>query len=210
MGVRDVNALPAPTTISGGVMFEPKWDGFRLIAFHAAEVGGVYLQSRQHRSLGRYFPEITAAIAEHLPERVVLDGELVCWSPQTRRLDFAALQRRLHPAARQVTELARTHPANYVVFDLLSLGSEDLPAPYRRRRQLLEQLLAQVPAPLALTPATTDPATAAQWFRDWPPAVGVEGLVIKGVDQPYRAERGWLRHRSVGVCLDVDLFSLVS
>ena len=158
-----VTADQLPLNRPGGWAFEPKFDGFRCVAFRSR--GRVALQSRQQRPLGRYFPEIIAAVTE-LAADAVLDGELVVWND--RHLDFAALQQRIHPSASRAGRLAVALPACFVVFDLLARSGVDLRArPYRRRRRGLEKLLArQLPDRVALMPMTTDLAAAQLWMVD--------------------------------------------
>ncbi|MCE3554502.1 hypothetical protein LWC33_23970 [Pseudonocardia sp. RS11V-5] len=187
--------LPPMVAVSAGELpvgekwvYEPKFDGFRCLA-HAAN-GRVRLHSRQLRSLRRYFPEIVAAVAE-LGEDVVLDGELVVW--QQGRLDFLALQERLHPSTAGAGRLAAAKPAAFVVFDLLARQGEDLrPLPWAERRRRLEELLGtRLPHGLVLMPASADPAVGRLWMREHTDS-GIEGVVAKRVDQPYCAGgRAW-------------------
>lgn len=173
--------------------YEPKFDGFRCLAHSSG--GRVRLQSRQGRPLTRYFPEIVAAVAA-LGEDVVLDGELVVW--HEGRLDFPALQQRLHPSGAQAGRLAAARPAAYVVFDLLARGGTDLrPAPYAERRRRLEELLGtRLPHGLVLVPASTDVGVGRLWMREHT-ASGIEGVVAKRVDQTYRAgARAWRKIRT--------------
>jgi ATP-dependent DNA ligase len=144
----------------------------------------VKLQSRQQRSLTRYFPEIAAAVGA-LDVDVVLDGELVLW--RDGRLDFAALQQRLHPAASRADALARSMPVSYVIFDLLEVAGADLRRrPYLERRACLEDLLGrQVPHGLVLMPASSDPAVAQLWLINHS-AAGIEGVVAKRCSHSYR------------------------
>jgi ATP-dependent DNA ligase len=172
---------------------EPKLDGFRCIA-HRGE-RRVALQSRQQRQLTGYFPEIVAALQE-LDVEVVLGGELVCWTEG--RIDFAALQRRLYPAATRAQQLSVEMPAAYVVFDLLALDGTDMrPKPYSDRRALLEALLArQLPHGLVLMPMTTDFTVARTWMLSYTRA-GVEGVVAERLDRAYRASaRTWMKIRT--------------
>jgi len=183
-----VTATGLPTSRPGGWSFEPKFDGFRCLAF--ASGGRVKLQSKQCRSLQRYFPEVVEAITA-LDTELVLDGELVVW--QRGRLDFGALQQRLHPAASRARALSLSMPAAYVVFDVLCHEGVDLRRrPYRERRQALERLLERrLPNGLVLMPMSTDPAVAQAWLVDHTDA-GVEGVVAKRLDQTYRAGgRSW-------------------
>ena len=143
---------------SGGYCFEPKLDGWRCLAFH--RLGGrVELQSRQHKPLTAYFPEIVAAVRAQVPAGTVLDGELVVY--RGGRCDFAALQRRvIRPPGSAVA-------ASFVVFDVLALAGRDLRGlPYRKRRKRLRRLLADAAPPLALMPATRELAGAQAWMRD--------------------------------------------
>ena len=158
-----------------GLIFEPKWDGFRVLVFRDGEE--LFIQSREERPLDRYFPELRAPLLAQLPERCVLDGELVIASEGG--LDFEALQQRLHPAASRVTLLAKETPASIVFFDLLCEGDRDLRGvPFRARRAALERLLARAEPPLHLTPATEDRAIAADWFRRFEGA-GLDGVMAK-------------------------------
>ena len=141
-------------------MFEPKLDGWRCLAFHQVN-GRAVLQSRQCRSLTRYFPEIVVAILEQVPAATVLDGELVVY--RGGRCDFAALQRRV--GGRPGVAAA----ASFVAFDVLTVAGSDLRGlPYRKRRKRLRKLLADVGPPLALMPATRELAGARAWMRDTP------------------------------------------
>ena len=119
-------------------IFEPKWDGFRCVVFRDGEE--ILLQSRDGKPLNRYFPEVVAVLLEQLPERCVLDGELVIATEEG--LDFDALQLRIHPAASRVKMLAEESPASVVFFDLLWVGDEDLrEVPFEERRKRLEEVL---------------------------------------------------------------------
>lgn len=164
-----------------GYLFEPKWDGFRAIAFK--QQGVVHLQSRTLTLLDRYFPELCEALAAQLPDDCTLDGEIVIATPHG--LDFDALQQRLHPAASRVARLSVETPASFVAFDLLRLDGADQSAlPQCERRMLLDSLLVLASAPLHLTPMTTDLALAERWLRDFEGA-GLDGVVAKPADQPY-------------------------
>jgi ATP-dependent DNA ligase len=166
---------------TGAYSYEPKWDGFRCLAEHAAE--GVALHSRHGRPLARYFPEIAAAV-EALPPGTIVDGELVVSAPGGG-LDFPALLARMHPAASRVARLARERPASLVAFDLPAAAGEDLSArPFAARRGRLEALLAKPPPRLLLTPTTRDPALARRWLEAGS-AAGIDGVVAKADDLPY-------------------------
>jgi ATP-dependent DNA ligase len=164
-----------------GWLFEPKWDGFRALVFRDGE--DVYIQSRDLRPLNRYFPELPPALREQLPEQCIVDGEIVI--ARDGGLDFDALLLRIHPAESRVAMLARESPASFVAFDLLALGGSDLrDTPQADRRKALEQALGRVARPIHLTPATTDPALAQDWFRRFEGA-GLDGVVAKRLDAPY-------------------------
>lgn len=169
----------------GRFAYEPKWDGFRCLAFRDGD--DVDLRSRNDRPLARYFPEIVEALLA-LPEpRVVLDGELVV--TVEGRFDFAALMGRLHPAASRVARLRRETPASYVAFDVLAAGDEDLRGqPFAQRRARLEALLTGVAAPLFRSPSTHDAATAAEWLVA-PGTNGIDGVVAKPLDGRYEPGR---------------------
>ena len=163
----------------GDFLYEPKWDGFRALAF--VSKGEVYLQSRDQKPLARYFPELLPALAA-LPDAVI-DGEIVIRGE--KGLDFEALQLRLHPAASRVAKLSREIPAAFVAFDLLALGEEDLRSlSQSERRAHIERLFAHVRTPLRLTPVTRDMAVAEDWFRRFEGA-GLDGVVAKRAIGPY-------------------------
>src|SRR5260370_22816853 len=165
-----------------GWLYEPKWDGFRAIVFR--EGGELLMQSRDLKPLNRYFPELEAPLREQLPERCVLDGEIVIATP--RGLDFDALLLRIHPAASRVKLLAAQAPASFVAFDLLALGKDDLRAsPQADRRRALAAALARARPPVYLTPATLDRAVAADWFSRFEGA-GLDGVVAKRLDSAYQ------------------------
>ena len=166
-----------------GWLYEPKWDGFRCIAYRDGDE--VELGSRNERSLLRYFPELPPVLRAALPQRCVLDGELVV--PGETGLDFDALGQRIHPAESRVRMLAETTPASFIAFDVLAVGDEDLrPRPLAERRARLEELLSGAGAPLYLSPATTDLEVAEHWFVAFEGA-GLDGVVAKRLDEPYQA-----------------------
>jgi ATP-dependent DNA ligase len=166
---------------AGPWLYEPKWDGFRALVFRDHD--SLVLQSRDERPLGRYFPELAAALERALARPCVLDGEIVIAG--AHGLDFEALLLRIHPAASRVAKLAAESPASFVAWDLLALGDEDLRAtPQRQRRERLEAALAGSAPPLHLTPATTDRAVAADWFTRFEGA-GLDGVIAKPLDAPY-------------------------
>lgn len=162
-------------------LYEPKWDGFRALVFKDGD--DLYTQSRELKPLDRYFPELAAPFRESLPERIVLDGEIVIATGGV--LDFDALLLRIHPAASRVELLAQQTPASFVAWDLLALGDEDLRgAPQSERRARLEEVLGDVKPPLHLTPATRDKAVAADWFARFEGA-GLDGVMAKPLDAAY-------------------------
>ncbi|MFE2285761.1 ATP-dependent DNA ligase [Streptomyces sp. NPDC059443] len=179
-----------------GLAYEPKFDGHRLVVLRTLE--GVSLQARSGRIVTDAFPDLAAA-ARQLPAGTVLDGEVVVW--HAGRTDFALVQRRAAAAsAARAAVLAHTLPASYAAFDVLELAGLDLRArPYERRRALLVDLLLPLGPPLQPVPMTTDPELAATWYETLP-ASGIEGLVVKRMDQAYPAgRRDWqkLRHTDV-------------
>ncbi|MGW2437786.1 ATP-dependent DNA ligase [Streptomyces goshikiensis] len=178
-----------------GLAYEPKFDGHRLVVVRTVE--DVVLQARSGRIVTAAFPDLAAA-ARRLPAGTVLDGEVVVW--HEGRTDFALVQRRAAATAARAAVLAQSLPASYAAFDVLELAGLDLRArPYERRRALLVDLLLPLGPPLQPVPMTTDPELAATWYETLP-ASGIEGLVVKRLDQPYPAgRRGWrkLRHTNV-------------
>src|SRR3954447_3993495 len=162
---KTAKALPT----GDGWVYEPKWDGFRALAF--VDGGEVYLQSRNGRPLTRYFPELA------FPEgSYVMDGEIVLFDDQGRQ-DFDALGQRIHPAASRINRLAEETPTRFIAFDLLADAGETLLAlPQAERR---DRLAALVEKPVDLTPASTDPADAEPWLQ------GAEGVIAKRQDAPY-------------------------
>src|SRR5215208_88885 len=171
--------------VKDGLVYEPKWDGFRCIVFRDGDE--VVLGSRNERPLTRYFPELLDPLRAQLPERCVVDGEIVIGG--AAGLDFDALLQRIHPAESRVRKLSEETPAAFVAFDLLALGGEDLrPRPFAERRQRLEEVLGGAEPPLHLTPATADPAQAEQWFAQFEGA-GLDGVVAKPVDLPYLEDK---------------------
>jgi ATP-dependent DNA ligase len=168
-----------------GWLFEPKWDGFRVLVFKDGDE--LLLQSRDEKPLDRYFPELREPLLARLPPRCVLDGELVI--ARDDGLDFEALQLRIHPAASRVKLLAEEIPASVVFWDLLCEGERDLRAqPFRERRAALEALLARASAPLHITPVTGDAALAADWFRRFEGA-GLDGVMAKPAAGAYEPNK---------------------
>jgi len=190
------DALPG----GDGWQFEPKWDGFRTLVFRDGD--DIMLQSRDGKPMNRYFPEVVAPLVAALPERCVVDGEIVIVGADG--LDFEALLLRIHPAASRVKLLAEQSPASFVAWDLLALGDEDLrEAPLVVRRERLEQVLAGAPRPVHVSPATRDRDLAEDWFRRFEGA-GLDGVMAKRLDEPYRpGERSMIKvkHKRTADCV---------
>ncbi|WP_109485677.1 ATP-dependent DNA ligase [Occallatibacter savannae] len=181
MLAKRVDSIPS----EGNWIYEPKWDGFRVLVFRDGDE--VLLQSRDEKSLNRYFPEMLAPLREQLPDQCVLDGELVI--ANAGHLDFDALQLRIHPAASRVKLLAQQTPASCVFFDLLCNGKHDLrTSPFSKRRAELESLLKFAKAPIHITPATKDRSVATDWFKRFEGA-GLDGVVAKPIDLPYQPDK---------------------
>ncbi|MBO8196299.1 ATP-dependent DNA ligase [Streptomyces oryzae] len=178
-----------------GLAYEAKWDGYRVLLF--ARLDAPHLQSRRGTDLSPGFPDILRAAAG-LGEEAVFDGELVVI--EEGAVNFSALQSRAQRTGRRAEAAAAAHPAHFIAFDLLQLGDETTMArPYRERRALLEEIFTRhdLQPPWALCPMTTDPDQASEWLDPAWGAVGVEGMVVKGLGQPYRpGERGWRKLRA--------------
>ena len=185
MLAKAVAAVPEPDSVEGGLVYEPKWDGFRAVVRwdgESAEIG-----SRGARPLTRYFPELVAAFAAQLPGPCVIDGEIVVRSgePGAERLDWEALSQRIHPAATRIRQLSGETPASFLGFDLLSVGDDSLlDAPFAERRERLEALLGGVGAPLHLTRITADVDVARRWLVEFEGA-GLDGVVAKPLAAAY-------------------------
>src|ERR1700756_2563148 len=148
MLAKPVDAIP-----DGDYVFEPRWDGFRSICFRDGEQ--VELGSRNERPMTRYFPELVAAVRAELPQRCVIDGEIVVATDHG--LDFEALQQRIHPADSRVRMLAEKTPASFIAFDVLAVGDDDYtPRPFSERRAALVDAVAGSGPSIHVTPATTD------------------------------------------------------
>ncbi len=170
--------------IPPGMQYEAKWDGFRAIVFRDGDE--VELGSRTGKPLTRYFPELAEALRERLPERCVVDGEIVI--AREGHLDFDALSERIHPADSRVRTLAERTPASFVAFDLLALADESLlDVPLSDRRRLLVRALRDVTPPVHVAPATTDVEVAQGWFEQYEGA-GLDGVVAKPLDLRYRQD----------------------
>jgi ATP-dependent DNA ligase len=173
----------AATTIPTGddVFYEPKWDGFRCIVFRDGDE--VELGSRNERPLTRYFPEVVAAVKANLPEKCVVDGEIVV--PRGDRLHFEDLLQRIHPATSRVNLLAEQTPASFVAFDLLAVGDESLlDVPFGERQARLRAELAAARPPVYVSAITQDADTARRWFETFEGA-GLDGILAKKADLPY-------------------------
>jgi ATP-dependent DNA ligase len=195
-GIERLGSLPVRPPVSpmlarltrdlpgGDLAYEPKWDGFRAIAFRAgAEVD---IRSRHDRPLARYFPEVVAAL-RNLSGDAVLDGEITLLGPKP--FDFGVLMSRLHPAASRVTRLAVEDPATFVAFDALATGHDDLRrAPFVERRHRLEAIVGEGSAGMGLTPMTRDAAVARRWLDAFHGG-GIDGVVAKPLDGPYEPGR---------------------
>jgi ATP-dependent DNA ligase len=196
MLAKAVDELPT----DDGWLFEPKWDGFRALVFRDGDE--VFTQSRDLKPLDRYFPELAAPLRAAIPERCVLDGEVVI--SHDGALDFEALLLRIHPAESRVRMLAEASPASFVAWDLLALGDEDLrAAPQGERRARLEAILGAAEPPVHLTPATRDRATAADWFQRFEGA-GLDGVIAKRLDghyQPGKRAMLKIKHQRTADCV---------
>jgi ATP-dependent DNA ligase len=180
-------AKPVDRIPEGPFSFEPKWDGFRSIVFRDGDE--VEIGSRNERPMTRYFPEVVTAIMAQLPDRCVIDGEIVVPDAEGRRLDFEALLQRVHPAASRVDLLAGQTPGHFVAFDLLALGDVDFTGQtFAQRRAALQDALAGAASPVHLTPATTDRSLATEWFTRFEGA-GLDGLIAKPLGGSYQQDK---------------------
>lgn len=171
--------------IPEGMLYEPKFDGFRCIVFRDGDE--VELGSRNERPLTRYFPELVESLKANTPSRCVIDGEVVVAAG--RSLDFAALQQRIHPAASLVAMLAQQTPAAFIAFDLLALGDTSLmDRPFHERRAALEEALSKGRPPVFVTPATDSVELAREWFRIFEGA-GLDGVIAKPKDGRYLPDK---------------------
>jgi ATP-dependent DNA ligase len=167
--------------VGDGLFYEPKWDGFRCVVFRDGDE--VELGSRNERPLTRYFPEVVAAVKANLPEKCVVDGEIVV--PRGDRLHFEDLLQRIHPAQSRVDLLAGQTPASFVAFDLIALGDRSLlDVPFGERQARLREALAGARPPVYVTAITQDAETAQRWFQTFEGA-GLDGVVAKAADLPY-------------------------
>ncbi|MBU3064465.1 ATP-dependent DNA ligase [Nocardia sp. NEAU-G5] len=181
MLAKSASALPHDPEL----FYEPKWDGFRCIVFRDGDE--IELGSRNDRPLTRYFPELVTLLKRVLPQRCVVDGEVVVVTENG--LDFDTLQNRLHPAASRVNKLAVETPASFVAFDLLAVGDEDLTGkPFTERRRILETIIDNSIPHAHLTPITTDPEVAQDWFTRFEGA-GFDGVMVKAGDLAYLQDK---------------------
>ncbi len=176
-----VDKLPT----GSGWIYEPKWDGFRTLLFRDGRE--ILLQSRDGKPLNRYFPELIEPLLGELPDKCVLDGEIVI--SRNGALDFDALQLRIHPAASRVKLLSEQTPASIVFFDLLAEDNQDWrEKAFGERRDKLESILSKAKPPLHITPATDDLALARDWFQRFEGA-GFDGVIAKAADSVYQSEK---------------------
>ncbi|HTH05942.1 MAG TPA: ATP-dependent DNA ligase [Ilumatobacteraceae bacterium] len=188
--------------VGDGWLYEPKWDGFRCIVFRKGD--DIDLASRKERPFTRYFPELLEPLKAMLPDRCIVDGEIVVPAADDRGLDFDALLQRIHPAESRVRRLAAETPASFVAFDLLALGDDALmDTPLAERHRRLEEVLTGTKAPVHLCPSTTDPAVAQRWFRDFEGA-GLDGVIAKRLADVYTPDKRTLvkvKHRRTADCV---------
>ncbi|HEY3737541.1 MAG TPA: ATP-dependent DNA ligase [Jatrophihabitans sp.] len=194
-------AIPSLEKLPAGAYhYEPKFDGFRSIIFR--DGNDVELGSRNEKPLTRYFPELVEAIRAETPPRCVLDGEIVIAT--STGLDFEALQERIHPADSRVQMLAEKTPTQFIAFDLLALGDEDLTMrPFGERRATLESVLASPGKSVHLTPATRDEDEARRWFTEFEGA-GLDGIIAKPLDGTYQPDKRVmfkLKHERTADCV---------
>jgi len=198
--VKPMLAKSVPEVPTGDFLYEPKWDGFRCIVFRDGDE--VELGSRNEKPLTRYFPEVVDAVKAQLPERCVVDGEIIIVGE--RGLDFEALLQRVHPADSRVQMLAKATPASFVAFDLLALDEDSLLArPQAERRELLERALVGSRPPVHLTPATGDSALAQEWFTQFEGA-GLDGVIAKplsGIYAPDKRTMLKIKHARTADCV---------
>ncbi|MDF1487340.1 ATP-dependent DNA ligase [Tessaracoccus sp. HF-7] len=198
MLAKAVKKLPA-----GDYLFEPKWDGFRAIVWRSGDQ--VEIGSRNTRPMTRYFPELVEAIVANFPDHSAIDGEIVMIDPETGdRLNFDALQQRIHPAASRIKKLSTEMPASFVAFDLLALGQTNYAEkPFRERRAALEEALRDAKPPVFLTQATSDEDEAMRWFDSFEGA-GLDGVIAKPLDEPYAEDKRVmykLKHERTADCV---------
>jgi ATP-dependent DNA ligase len=203
MLAKAVATVPATATGGGGLLYEPKWDGFRGLIAYDGET--VEIGSRGGKTLTRYFPELVEGLAAALPGPCLLDGEIVVptGEPGAQRLDWEALSQRIHPAASRIAKLSAETPASFIAFDLLAEGDRSLlDVPFGERRAALTALLPAPAAPLFVTQVTDDAALAERWLAEFEGA-GLDGVVAKPVAATYAPGKRTLlkikHHRSADV-----------
>ncbi len=187
MLAKSVPRVPAADSVPGGLGYEPKWDGFRCLVLRSGQ--DIELSSRGGKALNRYFPELIESLLELLPDVCVVDGEIVvrAGEPGAERLDWDALGQRIHPADSRVRLLAEQTPAEFIAFDLIALGAQDLTdSPFEVRRRELEASLSHLRGddPVHLTAMTRDADVARDWFERFEGA-GLDGVVAKPLTGPY-------------------------
>jgi ATP-dependent DNA ligase len=185
--VRPMLAKPVKDIPDGAMSFEPKWDGFRSIIFR--DSADVEIGSRNEKPMTRYFPELVEAVRANMPDRCVVDGEIIVIGAAGDRLDFEALQQRIHPADSRVKLLSEQTPASFVAFDLLALGDTDFTQrPFAERRAALMDALSSAAPPIYVTAATTDRTLAERWFEEFEGA-GLDGLIAKPLNAVYEPDK---------------------
>ena len=194
MLARLVDDIPSQDSIPGGYVYEPKWDGFRCVVLRDGDQ--LELASRMNRSLNAYFPEVVESLCQTLPDRCVIDGEIIMpFGPEgSQRLDWDALCERMHPSLRRVARPSEQHPAHLVVFDVLALGDRDLTdEPLRTRRTVLEDIFLTIPdsSGLHVTAQTADAERAREWFDQFE-GHGLDGIMVKECESSYEfGRRSW-------------------
>ncbi|MGO4958135.1 ATP-dependent DNA ligase [Luteococcus sp. Sow4_B9] len=190
MLAKAASSIPAADSTPGGWSYEPKWDGFRCIVCRDGDQ--VQLLSRSKKPMDRYFPEVLELVLSALPQRCIIDAELVVRIGEegSQKLDWDAISARIHPAASRIERLSQETPAELVCFDLLALGDEDLTAlGYRERRARLEQVFEGITSPaIHLTRVTRSQAQAQDWFERFEGA-GLDGVVAKRNEDPYEQNK---------------------
>jgi DNA ligase D-like protein (predicted polymerase) len=196
-------AKPVKKLPVGEYLYEPKWDGFRSIVWRSGD--RVEIGSRNGLPMTRYFPELVQAFVANLPDHSVIDGEIILIDPDSGdRLDFDALQQRIHPAASRIAKLSAATPASFVAFDVLALGQANyVERPFSERRAALEEALQGARPPVYLTPATDDPDTAMDWFSAFEGA-GLDGVIAKPLGERYAEDKrvmSKLKHERTADCV---------
>ena len=187
MLAKAVKEVPAADSVAGGLVYEPKWDGFRCLVLRDGDE--VELASRGSKPLTPYFPEVVENVRRLLPEKCVVDAEIVVRSGPRgeERLQWEHLSQRIHPAESRIRKLSQETPAELVCFDLLALGDESLmDLSFKERRARLEKALTKLKDddPIHLTQVTTDADVARDWFERFEGA-GLDGVVAKPLEQAY-------------------------